>query len=64
MPAPVYTVCLSTTMVGNDARLTKALGDVLGIGAWWSFYVANDEYIITSYKESWELKRALKEKLK
>ncbi|EEU41479.1 uncharacterized protein NECHADRAFT_87599 [Fusarium vanettenii 77-13-4] len=63
MPAPVHTVYLSTTVVGNDARLTKALGDVLGIGAWWSFYVVDNKYIITSYKESEELKRSLTEKL-
>ncbi|KAM6511679.1 hypothetical protein FALCPG4_016680 [Fusarium falciforme] len=64
MPAPVHTVYLSTTEVRNDDRLTKALREVLGNQAWWTFYVVDKEYIISSYKESEELKRSLKEKLK
>ncbi|KAJ4220906.1 hypothetical protein FSOLCH5_013993 [Fusarium solani] len=64
MPAPVHTVYLSTTEVGNDDRLSKALREVLGTQAWWTFYVVDKEYIISSYKESEELKRSLKEKLK
>lgn len=64
MPAPVYTVYLSTTEVGNDDRLTKALRQILPDKAWWTFYVVDEEYIISTNKESEELKRALKEKLK
>lgn len=62
--SPIYTIQLSTTEVGSDDRLSKALKDVLGNRVWYTFYEADGKYIISSHMEQEALTRDLKEKLK
>ncbi|KAJ4312729.1 hypothetical protein N0V84_009791 [Fusarium piperis] len=61
---PIYTVSIPKSEVGNDDRLSRALQDIMGSGIWWTFHATDEHYIISSYTEPEELKRALKEKLR